>query len=282
MKWTQNNINWVEGAKTNYKCHPKNYKVKNSRNIDGLVFHYTGVSHTDHDEGNAQYFSRETPSHTSAHLFVDDDSISQIMRLCDQANHCGATGGLKQKDRVYYNTNTIGIEMCCTGTQNRVSDATKNRAAGLGAWLFILFRWNADEVDTRCRRHWDITGKWCPAQMAGTNNAEWEEFKALIRKKIMAANTPQARPEVSPLIFNSVYYANKYPDLAKAGLKTPIELAEHFINFGMNELRQGCVDFNPSVYKQNNADLRNAFGDDNPMYYWHYVNYGFAEKRVHV
>lgn len=281
MKWTSKNQNWVEGAKTNYKCHPKNYTVKNSRNIEGIVFHYTGVDHTDHDEGNASYFSKETPNHTSAHLFVDDDSISQIMRLVDQAHHCGASKGFKQLDKVYYNTNTIGIEMCCTGSLH-VSEATKNRAAGLGAYLFILFGWSCDEVDTRCRRHWDITGKWCPAQMCGTANAEWMEFKNLIRQKIAAATAPPVAPQISALIFDADYYAWHYPDLKAAGLTTPMQLAEHFLGFGMAELRQGCETFSPTVYKKYNEDLRVAFEDNNPLYYQHYVNYGYKENRVHV
>lgn len=282
MKWTYNNVNWVEGAKTNFKCHPKNYKVKNTRYIEGTVAHYTGVDHTDHDEGNASYFSRETPSHSSAHLFVDDDSISQIMRLVDQANHCGPTGKLKQKDRVYTNANTIGIEMCCTGNQLRVSEKTKDRAAGLHAYLFILFGWSAEEVDTRCRRHWDITGKWCPAQMAGNNNEEWEDFKALIKKKIIAASHPNVVGY--NLVFDPKWYYVKYKDqFDKAGVLSynAEQMFDHFVRCGMQSLWQGCPEFNPEVYKDFNSDLRAAFGNDNKKYYEHYIKYGHTEGRVH-
>ena len=38
--------------------------------------------------------------------------------------------------------------------------------------------------------------------------------------------------------------------------------------------------FASNAYKNRYADLRVAFGNNLPKYYYHYINYGKAEKRV--
>jgi hypothetical protein len=48
----------------------------------------------------------------------------------------------------------------------------------------------------------------------------------------------------------------------------------------MNEFRQASEEFNPIVYKERYNDLESAFGEDNPMYYFHYVACGKAEGRT--
>lgn len=267
---------WIEPANHSVPCDPNNYKKKSSRNVEFIAMHYT-ANKADTALANCRYFQSAYRG-ASAHFFVDPQNIYQSVRLRDVAWHVGAKKYTHPSCR---NDNSIGIEMCTSGDY-KISEATMNRAAGLVAYLFIQFGWGLNEVDSRLLRHWDVTGKWCPAQMAGTANQEWMYFKDVVREKIAAAIAPPARPEVSSLVFNSVFYANRYPDLAKAGLTTPIELAEHFLNFGMQELRVGCETFNPVVYKQYNEDLRVAFGDDNPMYYLHYINYGHKENRAHV
>ena len=56
----------------------------------------------------------------------------------------------------------------------------------------------------------------------------------------------------------------------------------HFQQFGMNEFRQGSAEFDPSVYRSRYADVETAFGDDLPMYYFHYVAFGKDEGRSGV
>ena len=244
--------------------------------MEYIAIHYTANT-SDTAYANAKYFSSGYRG-ASAHFFVDPNVIYQSVKLKDVAWHVGAKKYTHPSCR---NDNSIGIEMCTSGNC-LVSDATKSKTAGVVAYLFIKFGWSADEVDTRVLRHWDVTGKWCPAQMAGTGNAEWLEFKNTVRQKIAAATVPPVAPQISALIFDAEYYARRYPDLQAAGLTAPMQLAEHFLRFGMAELRQGCETFSPTVYKQYNEDLRVAFGDNNPLYYQHYVNYGYKENRVHV
>ena len=70
--------------------------------------------------------------------------------------------------------------MCCSGNY-KVSEATKDNTVKLIVALCKQMGISYSEVDTYVLRHYDITGKSCPAQMAGSGNAEWEEFKQRIK-----------------------------------------------------------------------------------------------------
>lgn len=270
---------WLDVAFHPMPANPKRYKDKASRIVEYIAIHYTGNAKKDTAQSNAKYFmsAPEPGKNASAHLFVDDTSFYQSVKLKDIAYHVGANK--------YYNScrndNSIGIEMCCTLGNYKVSDKTIDRTAGLVAYLFILFGWTSDEVDTRVVRHWDVTRKMCPAQMAGISNTEWNEFKNTVREKIMKATQPKG-PTISSLIYDPDFYALHNPDLKANGIVSEIDLANHFLTFGMKELRQACETFSARVYKEYNEDLQKAFGDDNEMYYQHYLNYGFQENRVHI
>lgn len=81
-------------------------------------------------------------------------------------------------------------------------------------------------------------------------------------------------------VFNPTYYRDHNPDVAASPYGVNDEtLWNHFRDFGMNELRQGNETFNARAYKERYADLREAYGDDNPMYYWHWIVFGKAEGR---
>ena len=79
-------------------------------------------------------------------------------------------------------------------------------------------------------------------------------------------------------VFNPTYYRDHNPDVAASpyGVNDNT-LWEHFRDFGMNELRQGNAEFNAKEYKEKYKDLRDTFGDDNPMYYYHYIVCGKQE-----
>ena len=82
-------------------------------------------------------------------------------------------------------------------------------------------------------------------------------------------------------VFDSKYYASKYPDLSKAGITSDADLLKHFKSSGMKELRQGNSIFNPVSYIKNNPDLVAAYGTDYQKYYEHYMQYGYKEQRIH-
>lgn len=179
-------ITVVKNMKVNRSkpCHSSNYTNLSSRTVEYLVFHYTGNS-KDTASANCNYFMNNSNLGASAHYFVDDTSIWQSVDVNDRAWHCGTSG-------TYYhstcrNANSIGIEMCCTAGNYRISDTTKENAAQLGAALCKYL--GITDVDKYVVRHWDVTHKNCPAQMAGNNNAEWTAFKTRIKKILNSKST---------------------------------------------------------------------------------------------
>lgn len=175
------------------------------RTVNYIVVHYTGNS-KDTAENNAKYFQSEhfdmngAKINASAHYFVDENSIFQSVNLRDIAYHCGTSG-------TYYhagcrNANSIGIEMCCSGNFV-VSDKTKVNTARLVANLFVLLKVGVEDVDRCLLRHWDITHKMCPMQMAGALNPEWLEFKAMVKdimKKSLLVSEDDEMVEKSVMI----------------------------------------------------------------------------------
>lgn len=79
--------------------------------------------------------------------------------------------------------------------------------------------------------------------------------------------------------FHPDYYAAKYPDLAKAGLKTNAQLLAHFVNNGLKEGRQGTVVFNPKYYAKQYEDIKKAFGSDYKAMAHHFITNGTRECR---
>lgn len=168
----------INGIKVNssLKCNSGNYNNNASRNVQFVVMHYTGNS-KDTAKANANYFTG-SGRNASAHLFVDDTEIYQSVELRDTAWHCGAS---TYKHASCRNANSIGIEMCCTAGNYKISDTTKKNAAYVCAYICKLLGISASGVDTYVLRHYDVTGKNCPAQMAGSNNAEWTAFKSMVK-----------------------------------------------------------------------------------------------------
>lgn len=78
-------------------------------------------------------------------------------------------------------------------------------------------------------------------------------------------------------VFDMDYYAKANPDVSSAWGKNVLS---HFVQFGMDEGRQGNEEFNVKFYKGNYPDLAAAYGDDWKAYYLHYMNEGKAEGRI--
>jgi len=164
-------------------AHASNYTNVSSRNVTYLVIHYTGNT-SDLAVNNAKYFCGANRK-CSSHFFVDEDTIYLSVPMNSVAWHCGDTSYWHDKCR---NSNSLGIEMCCSGNY-KVSEATKAHAVKLVVALCKQMGISASEVDTYVLRHYDVTGKQCPAQMAGKSNAEWKAFKADIKAAIGGKTT---------------------------------------------------------------------------------------------
>ena len=165
----------INGIKINstIQCNSTNKNNSSSRTISYIVLHYTG-NKKDTAKANAKYFKGKNRG-ASAHFFVDNDSIYQSVELRDIAWHCGA--------KTYYhsycrNSNSVGIEMCCTAGNYKISSKTIDNAARLTAKLCKDFNISAKDVNKYVLRHYDVTHKACPKQMSdgGKSDADWIDF----------------------------------------------------------------------------------------------------------
>lgn len=162
---------------TSIKSSNKNFNLRTSRNVDYVVIHYTG-NPKDTAKANCNYFASGSRG-ASAHFFVDDASIFQSVELKDVAWHCGTK-------KTYYhsvcrNSNSIGIELCCTAGNYKIGQKAKENGAYLTAALCKKLGITADKVDTYVLRHYDVTHKICPAQMVNDSN-EWKAFKEDVKR----------------------------------------------------------------------------------------------------
>lgn len=148
--------------------------------IEYLVIHDTGNS-TDSDEGNANYFCTGSRG-ASAHYFVDNDSITQIVLDKDGSYHCGDGHNLYGIN----NHNSIGIEMC--RVNNQVTEITKNNTIDLIKMLMAKYNVPIQRVV----RHYDASKKLCPSSLSANNWAKWYEFKARLSTPVQVpvSSTP--------------------------------------------------------------------------------------------
>ncbi len=83
--------------------------------------------------------------------------------------------------------------------------------------------------------------------------------------------------------YSAVYdfndYINTYSDMKSAYSQDDNAALWHFVNYGMNEGRQGKKTFDVYSYRNQYSDLRGAYGNNLKYYYLHYINYGRREGR---
>jgi hypothetical protein len=85
-------------------------------------------------------------------------------------------------------------------------------------------------------------------------------------------------------VFNPKYYLLNYEDLYSTftGSDKYVQALNHFMNIGIYEGRVGSSEFDISIYKEKYSDLVTAFGNNNKLYYEHYLSSGIKEKRTAI
>ena len=145
-----------------------NRKVANNRKIEYIVIHYTGALGTAKD--NSKYF-KYLYRGASAHYFVDNTSIYQVVKEKDIAWHIGSNK--------YYNNarneNSIGIEMCCYKKQDGSLDISEQVVNTTIALTKELMKKYGIPIE-RVVRHYDCTHKACPKPFVQNSN-RWATFK---------------------------------------------------------------------------------------------------------
>ena len=148
-----NIVEFIQASGANYTA------GRGGRAIDGMAVHYTATSASAHN--NLVYFSRPGAG-ASAHLFVDKDgAIRQSVRLEDTA---WAVGDFAENQR------TVSVEVVSAG--EGFTDAQVAALAEIYAYL------RATYGITRVIRHYDVTGKRCPAPYVDAG--KWAALRARI------------------------------------------------------------------------------------------------------
>lgn len=152
------------------KISPHNHYKGNS--IEYIVIHYTG-NYKDTAKDNATYFYTGNRG-ASAHYFVDSCSIWQSVEDYNSAWHCGDGRG----QYGISNTNSIGIEMCCSG--GYISNETILNTLSLVMYLMNKYNVPASKVV----RHYDASRKMCPDFNFSANNwSVWKKFKEKVSNR---------------------------------------------------------------------------------------------------
>ena len=157
--------------KTNI-AHKGNYGGSRSLSaIKYIVIHYT-ANDGDTDENNGVYFKNNDVD-SSAHYFVDSDSVTQSVPDNYIAWHCG--GGLQGSGgHTYYkictNSNSIGIEICDDIRNGVVYPSAKTIENVLTLTKTLMKKYNIPKSNVI--RHYDVVGKLCPAYW--TDGAKWK------------------------------------------------------------------------------------------------------------
>ena len=159
----------------NFKqAHTGNYQKGRNQKIKYIVIHYT-ANNGDTAASNARYFAGNRVS-ASAHYFVDEKEIWQSVADRDTAFHCGAK---RYRHPSCRNGNSIGIELCSRKDSRGkfyFKEETVNKALDLTRKLMKQYN-----VDINCiLRHYDVTGKNCPAPFVETNSL-WQKFLNSLR-----------------------------------------------------------------------------------------------------
>lgn len=159
----------------------KFYPGSTSR-IKYIVIHYTGS--TGSAEENAKYLVYGDRS-ASAHYFVGYDG--EIWQCIEDWNSAWHVGSSTYKHPDCRNGNSIGIELCAKtgGDKTKADDkwyfedATVNAAIELTKELMKKYSIS----DKNVLRHYDVTGKICPAPYVFNNTKHtWENFKMAIKE----------------------------------------------------------------------------------------------------
>lgn len=153
--------------------------------IKYLVIHYTG-NDGDKAANNAKYYANNVIG-ASAHYFVDDTTVYRSVPDLTVAwavggakwNDCAATGGGTLYGTVT-NTNSLSVELCDTVKDGSygASEATLSNAVALCVSLMKTYNIPMANV---CR-HFDVTGKHCPAYMMDA--AVWAAFRERLQARL--------------------------------------------------------------------------------------------------
>jgi N-acetylmuramoyl-L-alanine amidase CwlA len=171
--------------------------------LQAIVVHYTANNGGDADM-HFNYFNNGAGGrYAGAHIFVDRHKALEIIPLDEVAYHANERTPLLSNLRAstsYYpggnaNLLTIGIEMCLESDGSFHPD-TIERTRLVIKHLQSKYSQLRD-TENRVIRHYDVTGKNCPAPFV-KNHAKWKEFLRSINEPIKESVSVADVNKVSP------------------------------------------------------------------------------------
>lgn len=150
------------------------------RSIKYIVIHYT-AGNGDTAENCGNYFATINNRQAGAHFFVDQNG--SVVKSIDMSRIAWAVGGSRYSDykktggATYYgkcaNANSISIELC----DNLKKDPSEKQIAAVKELIEYIRKHcpNARSII----RHFDVTGKYCPAKMM--DEKKWAKFKRAVQ-----------------------------------------------------------------------------------------------------
>ena len=152
-------------------------KQRDRGTIKYIVIHYT-AGHKDTAVAEGNYFKNVNTRSAGAHFFVGQDGtvvksipMNLIAWAVGGSKYCSSTGGGKYYGKCT-NANSVSIELC----DNLKRDPSDAQIKAVKELIKYIRKYcpNAKTVI----RHFDVTGKNCPARM--TNKSAWAWFKYCI------------------------------------------------------------------------------------------------------
>lgn len=158
-------------------CNAANYGGLRTQKVKYIVIHYT-AGDGDTAQNNGEYF-RKNRVGASAHWFVDDTEAVLTVPEEFVAWHCGGAEYVHPECR---NGNSVGVELCSRKDADGVyyfTQDTVDNAVELVRELMAKYSVPVENVI----RHYDVTGKICPAPFVGAGVDQWDEFKEELAMK---------------------------------------------------------------------------------------------------
>lgn len=210
--------------------------------IDGIVMHYT-ANNGGTARNHKNYFNNLRGTYASAQLFVDDIEALCIMPLNEVAYHANEISKYNADGSRYRplyskignaNYSTIGVEMCLDKNGNITEKTFQNTVKAVKE----LIAKYPNVTRNKIWRHYDVTGKNCPAPWVA-KPSELERFKDAVFGKTSGSNsaakpsTPSVKPNTNKISEDGMFG----PSTANKAMKyegiTPDDEISH-------QYRQAC------------------------------------------
>lgn len=146
--------------------------------VQFIIIHDTGNTQSGANAYNQYLYFSGANRDRSAHYFVDQEDVIQIIKDEDTAWHCGTTHPPTIDGVKVLNRNSIGIEICV----NDDGDYIKSVQNALYLTRLLMSKYRIPK--SHVLRHYDVSKKICPQSMSGYNgqNYTWILWKWFLKQ----------------------------------------------------------------------------------------------------